>query len=802
MRTSCKVWFSRLLGVSIMRKITIQLRQKVLNHRAALSYRTARFCILLTILPVFQDDNQIKTLMKISAAIQNNGMTVEVTRAVRQVAHDPGADVVGTASSDADADVLAARPPRLGRSKLRHDAATRPAPFISAPAPPSTPPQWGDLRRRRSSTTGPSRALAKVEQVRGAEQHAYSSPRPHTPDQVYRLFTIPSYFPEELLKFFFQDIHPPHGFRKVGSNREWTIKRNPGLRKKYILQTRTSWYLQEITHAFTIILEPCDIEESGVFGLLYLIAYYPGTGETTMGACTVPGGVVVRVLTSHLGKPGSIPDGFAPGFSHVGIVPDDAAGWRVFSEISRFHHPFLPTLLHSNLSSPSSAHNISLLRAAQISPFHWLPSFATALTANTTVTITSEHADLRTALTAQPQASGIHELSVEVWAGFGVFRTDHTPSIDGRAVPPLGLPIVDYYYYYYNCYGYLPTRPAPYNARLVVSDNATPDLLQLRLFPAKFEEYHWMNVETFANILKAIYNDLAECQKQAPTLPRAAGHRAAGEGSSARGQYFRCPPAIWRLRDSRAHGPRSWPASSPRHRGSDAAAHPPCMQPRKFPTTESEPGSIPGRATPGFSQVVPDDAAVRRVFSGISRFPCNYIPTPLHLTSLHPHCLSKNRPHLFTHSLIRSTLELIPEWCRQKVDVLQLRKIHDVTPVQQSIVWPIQFIYDGGEASIVIQQAVVSQRLDCSPPKTYRVQSPAGSLWVFASRNRAGRCRWYAGFLGDIPFPPPLHSGGTAPFSPHLTFIGSQDPVVKSCPNLSRKAIRKHRGSELRYRHA
>ncbi|KAJ8870417.1 hypothetical protein PR048_029439 [Dryococelus australis] len=36
-----------------------------------------------------------------------------------------------------------------------------------------------------------------------------------------------------------------------------------------------------------------------------------------------------------------------------------------------------------------------------------------------------------------------------------------------------------------------------------------------------------------------------------------------------------------------------------------------------------------------------------------------------------------------------------------------------------------------------------AERLDCSPPtKATRVQSPAGSLRIFASGNRAGRCRW------------------------------------------------------------
>ncbi|KAJ8894729.1 hypothetical protein PR048_000036 [Dryococelus australis] len=35
-----------------------------------------------------------------------------------------------------------------------------------------------------------------------------------------------------------------------------------------------------------------------------------------------------------------------PGFSQLGIVPDDAVGRRVFSGISSFPHPFIPGLLH------------------------------------------------------------------------------------------------------------------------------------------------------------------------------------------------------------------------------------------------------------------------------------------------------------------------------------------------------------------------------------------------------------------------------------------------------------------------
>ncbi|KAJ8877283.1 hypothetical protein PR048_021737 [Dryococelus australis] len=64
------------------------------------------------------------------------------------------------------------------------------------------------------------------------------------------------------------------------------------------------------------------------------------------------GGVVVRLLAFRLGELGSIPDGVAPGFSHVRIVSDDATAQRVFSGISR---SLILALLHSRLASPSLA---------------------------------------------------------------------------------------------------------------------------------------------------------------------------------------------------------------------------------------------------------------------------------------------------------------------------------------------------------------------------------------------------------------------------------------------------------------
>ncbi|KAJ8888871.1 hypothetical protein PR048_008365 [Dryococelus australis] len=50
-------------------------------------------------------------------------------------------------------------------------------------------------------------------------------------------------------------------------------------------------------------------------------------------------------------------------------------------------------------------------------------------------------------------------------------------------------------------------------------------------------------------------------------------------------------------------------------------------------------------------------------------------------------------------------------------------------------------------------------------PTPSPAQFPRPGHRVFACGNRAGRCRWSAGFLGDLPFLPPFHSG-VAPYSP------------------------------------
>ncbi|KAJ8871790.1 hypothetical protein PR048_028130 [Dryococelus australis] len=67
----------------------------------------------------------------------------------------------------------------------------------------------------------------------------------------------------------------------------------------------------------------------------------------------------------------------------------------------------------------------------------------------------------------------------------------------------------------------------------------------------------------------------------------------------------------------------------------------------------------------------------------------------------------------------------------------------------------------GTEPATTAPGATVAERLACSPlTKAIRVQSPAGSRG-----NHARRSRWSAGFLWELPFTPPFHSGA-APYSP------------------------------------
>ncbi|KAJ8865954.1 hypothetical protein PR048_033478 [Dryococelus australis] len=88
--------------------------------------------------------------------------------------------------------------------------------------------------------------------------------------------------------------------------------------------------------------------------------------------------------------------------------------------------------------------------------------------------------------------------------------------------------------------------------------------------------------------------------------------------------------------------------------------------------------------------------------------------------------------------------------------------------------------------------AVTFLPLNCKGPRWFSGQTTRrtgfdsrwGRCHILACGNRVRRCRWSAGFLGDIPFPPPLYSGA-APYSPQFTLIEYKDFYVKRRQNLS-----------------
>ncbi|KAJ8883096.1 hypothetical protein PR048_014935 [Dryococelus australis] len=78
------------------------------------------------------------------------------------------------------------------------------------------------------------------------------------------------------------------------------------------------------------------------------------------------GWVAARALTSHQDELDYIPGGFTLRISCTGIMPNDDASWRVFSGISLFRFPCIPTLLNTELASPSLSLKTSLVATRQL----------------------------------------------------------------------------------------------------------------------------------------------------------------------------------------------------------------------------------------------------------------------------------------------------------------------------------------------------------------------------------------------------------------------------------------------------
>ncbi|KAJ8869871.1 hypothetical protein PR048_028880 [Dryococelus australis] len=113
--------------------------------------------------------------------------------------------------------------------------------------------------------------------------------------------------------------------------------------------------------------------------------------------------------------------------------------------------------------------------------------------------------------------------------------------------------------------------------------------------------------------------------------------------------------------------------------------------------------------------------------------------------------------------LVQPGLRPCVNWARERSLVLSRPRHYDV---RENALLSSQFVGEiakDREREDTLLGATVAEWLYCSPP-------PTGSLRIFTSGDRAGRCRWSAGFLGSLPFyrpfvPALLHSHLISPSS-------------------------------------
>ncbi|KAJ8876725.1 hypothetical protein PR048_021172 [Dryococelus australis] len=227
-------------------------------------------------------------------------------------------------------------------------------------------------------------------------------------------------------------------------------------------------------------------------------------------------------------------------------------------------------------------------------------------------------------------------------------------------------------------------------------------------------------------------------------------------------------------------------------------------QSRLLASYQGEPGSIPGRFTPGFSQViiVPDDAASRRIFSGISSA---YFPA-----AIYSHLISPSSALKTSFSLIATTVpasQVLDRWLAPDTTSSVQQPERARGPIAAggpanapqvslpprapacaltsptlaaTLSPPCGKLRDSRTVRFLLKAFQLTARL------TPRQQGliPAGSLLGFSHAgivmdDASGR----QVFSGISSFPPSLHPGA-APYSPRFNLIGSQNIVVKSRPNL------------------
>ncbi|KAJ8891157.1 hypothetical protein PR048_010672 [Dryococelus australis] len=297
----------------------------------------------------------------------------------------------------------------------------------------------------------------------------------------------------------------------------------------------------------------------------------------------------------HMRGPGN------PGCSHVGIVPDDAAGRRVFSGVSRFPRPF--DLLHTHLNHPHR-----LLRPRGFNAF--CEGLSAVIRANrVSLVARRSHSVTRRV----PRASCSQ-------SGNGYSR------IKGTATPPLRL---------------CPTPKGSQSCDAELSGSSETEACE-KPYPCDWKARTQRKWHFFLKLEKdntsgdSARRDKDRVNDRNHVLERESECPLHGTLQSKSETLY----TLWLTDNVSSWYMRRWGFSDNREE-----LYPP-QKPKGnsdylinlwgpvwlsgldcLPPHQGEPGSIPGRVTPGFSQVVivSEDAAGRRVSSGISRF-----PPPLH----------------------------------------------------------------------------------------------------------------------------------------------------------------------------
>ncbi|KAJ8895044.1 hypothetical protein PR048_000368 [Dryococelus australis] len=311
-----------------------------------------------------------------------------------------------------------------------------------------------------------------------------------------------------------------------------------------------------------------------------------------------------------------------------------AAGQLVFSGISRFLLPYIPTFVHTHLASPSSALNTSASggQTDRTAAMCRCPGQTNIPKHTTTITVTWPGIEPglswweASRLTAHPHKKLEHTVAgtlISLWA-----RTNRIPLLSHNVLPR-----------------------SSFRSQEVV-EGALEHVARQRagsvdVLTVARRERSSRGRDTWLASRNAVEHARACCSARIRRLARIIAPRI----------------SALRWLALRSRRPRCYKQSSSKvyvlfvHAVSLLAPH------------QDESGSIPGRVTPGFSQVriMPVDSAGRRVFSGISRYlrPLHSGDAPVHLASpssvLKTSLLRAAKISSHTHSL---TVRRLARWTR------------------------------------------------------------------------------------------------------------------------------------------